>query len=201
MLHKSILLKDAKETMSEITYLGSQLLDEVLQHKVRNKNEHEFLVDGTLLSSIDTPDISTIPVSIEQYAAELPKSTRKQLEQISNPQILVDGEQELMGFHCKLNHIPLPSMITLAKKGKLNKKFFRLKHRLPVCMSCLFGICHCKPWHSKGSKGLIRKEIDDAPGKCVSMDQRVSVQPELIPQMMSFLTNLRIWGTRIFVDH
>jgi hypothetical protein len=65
MLHKSILLKDAKGTTSEVTYLGSQVSDEVLQHKVRNKNGHKFLVDGTLLSSMDTPDISTIPVSIE----------------------------------------------------------------------------------------------------------------------------------------
>ncbi len=29
----------------------------------------------------------------------------------------------------------------------------------------------------------------------------VSVQPGLIPQMMGFLNNLRIWGTMIFVDH
>jgi hypothetical protein len=92
-------------------------------------------------------------------------------------------------------------MITLAKKGKLNKKFVRLKHRLPVCMSCIFGTCHRKPWHSKGLKGLIRKETDNAPGKCVSMDQMVSAQPGLIPQMAGFLTNLRIWGATIFVDH
>jgi hypothetical protein len=43
--------------------------------------------------------------------------------------------------------------------------------------------------------------MDDAPGKCVSMDQMVSVQPGLLPQMAGFLTNLRIWGTTIFVDH
>ncbi len=85
MLHESILLKDAKGTMSEVTYLGSQLSDKVLQHKVRNKNGHKFLVDGTLLSSMDTLDISTIPVSIEQYMAELPTLTREQHEQISNP--------------------------------------------------------------------------------------------------------------------
>jgi hypothetical protein len=68
-------------------------------------------------------------------------------------------------------------------------------------MSCLFGTCHSKPWHSKGLKGSIRKETDDAPGKCVSMDQMLSAQPGLIPQMTAFLTNLRIWGTTIFVDH
>jgi hypothetical protein len=85
MLHKSILLKDAKGTPSEVTYLGSQLFDEVLPHKVRNKNGYEFLADGNLLSSMDTPDISNISVSIEQYAAELPKLTHEHLEQISNP--------------------------------------------------------------------------------------------------------------------
>jgi hypothetical protein len=69
MLHESILLKDTKGTTSIITLLGSQLLDKVLLHKVRNKNGHEFLVDGNLLSSMDTPDVSTIPVSIKQYVA------------------------------------------------------------------------------------------------------------------------------------
>jgi hypothetical protein len=33
------------------------------------------------------------------------------------------------------------------------------------------------------------------------MDQMVSAQPGLIPQMDGFLTNLRIWGATIFVDH
>jgi hypothetical protein len=33
------------------------------------------------------------------------------------------------------------------------------------------------------------------------MDQMVSVQPDLIPQMSGHLTNLRIVGTTIFVDH
>jgi hypothetical protein len=68
-------------------------------------------------------------------------------------------------------------------------------------MSCLFGTCHRKPWHSKGLKGLIRNETGNAPGKCVSMDQSVSAQPGLILQMAGFLRNLRIWGATIFVDH
>jgi hypothetical protein len=33
------------------------------------------------------------------------------------------------------------------------------------------------------------------------MDQMVSAQPGLLPQMAGFLTNLRIWGATIFVDH
>jgi len=100
-----------------------------------------------------------------------------------------------------MNHLPLPAMITLAEKGKLNRKFAKLKHRLPVCMSCMFGTAHRKPWRSKGEKGSIRKPTDNVPGKCVSIDQMISAQPGLIPQMAGFLTNLRIWGATIFVDH
>ncbi len=92
-------------------------------------------------------------------------------------------------------------MITLAEKGRIKKKFAKLKHQLPIRMSCIFGTAHLKPWHSKGSKGSIRKENDNAPGKCVSMDQMVSAHPRLIPQMAGFLTNLPIWGATVFVDH
>ena len=75
MLNENIILKDGKGITREVTYLGPQFSDEILQHKVRNKNGHEFLVDGTLLSSMDTPDISTIPISVIQYANELQKLT------------------------------------------------------------------------------------------------------------------------------
>jgi hypothetical protein len=50
MLHESILLKDAKGTKNEVTYLGSQLLDKIFLHKARNKNRQEILVDGNLVT-------------------------------------------------------------------------------------------------------------------------------------------------------
>jgi hypothetical protein len=68
-------------------------------------------------------------------------------------------------------------------------------------MSCIFGTSHQKPWSTKDSHGLICKESNDAPGKCVSMDQMVSAQQGLIPHMAGFLMNLCIWGATIFVDH
>jgi hypothetical protein len=68
-------------------------------------------------------------------------------------------------------------------------------------MSCIFGTAHCKPWRLKGEKGLIRKHDADAPGKCVRINQMISAQSGLIPQMAGFLTNLRIWAATIFVDH
>jgi hypothetical protein len=94
---------------------------------------------------MDVPDISTVPVSVEQYANELQKLTQAQLQHLSQTHILDNDQQEFMGLHYKMNHLPLPAIITLAEKGKLNRKFAKLKHRLPVCMSCIFGMAHCKP--------------------------------------------------------
>jgi hypothetical protein len=71
MLHENIILKDSKGITREVMYLGPQYWDEILQHKVQNRNGHNFFVDGTLLSSMVVSNISTIPVSNEQY--ERPK--------------------------------------------------------------------------------------------------------------------------------
>ena len=103
---------------------------------------------------MNAPDISTILVSVEQYVNELHKLTREQLQQISHLQVLNDDQQELMKQYYRINYLPLPAMITLAEKGKLNRKFAKLKHKLPVCMSCMFGTAHRKPWRSKGKKKL-----------------------------------------------
>ncbi len=86
-------------------------------------------------------------------------------------QTLDDDQQEFMTLHFKMNHLPLPATITLAENNKINKNFVKLKHRLPICMSCIFGTSHCKPWRTNGAYGSIQKESDKAPGKCVSMDQ------------------------------
>jgi hypothetical protein len=61
------------------------------------------------------------------------------------------------------SHLSLPAMITLAEKGRIKKKFAKFKHQLSMCMSCIFGMAHHKPWHSKGSKGSIRKESNVLP--------------------------------------
>jgi hypothetical protein len=85
-------MKNCKGITREVTYLGPQYSGEILQNKVWTRNGHNFLVDGALLSSMDAPDISTFPVSIEQYATEIPKSTQEQIQSISHPKIL-DNDQ------------------------------------------------------------------------------------------------------------
>ena len=69
-------------------------------------------------------------------------------------------------------------------------------------MACLFGLAHKRPWRTKSKqKHPIQKLTDDAPGKQASLDQIVSAQPGLIPQMSGHLTNLQVTGATVFVDH
>ena len=108
-----------------------------------------------------------------------------------------------MRLHCKMNHVPFPTLIRMAASGKhgIRKPLARVKDQVPICMSCTFGMSHTRPWRTKGTPGKIRKEEEINPGDCVSIDQIVSAQPGLIPQMSGFLTNTRLWGATVFVDH
>ena len=201
MANESIKFNDGDGDVDIATYLGPIEHDSILKHKIKRSNNLEFLVDREHLSSTTVPDIASIPISTEQYAAELHKLTSFQIEAIAKPEILDDDQRDLMALHCKMNHLPLPAMIKLAESGRIKKRFAKLKDRLPVCMSCAFGMSHRRPWRNKGKPGTIRKDNETEPGDCVSIDQLVSAQPGLIPQMSGYLTNMRIWGATVFVDH
>jgi hypothetical protein len=155
MINEMVIFKEGKGITQMVTYLGPVLTDGILKHKRRTQHDTKFLVNGIHLSSLELPDIATIPVTVEQYAVELPKLTHLQLEQISNPQTLDDNQCELMNLHYKMNHLPLPAMITLAEKGKIIKRLAKLKDWLPICMSCIFVMAHRKSWQYKGSRGSI----------------------------------------------
>ena len=106
-----------------------------------------------------------------------------------------------MKLHCKMNHVPFPTSIRMAESGRIKRSLAKLKDRVPTCMSCVFGRAHRRPWRNKGAPGTIRKDSETEPGHFISIDQLVSAQPGLIPQMSGFLTNQRIWGATVFVDH
>ncbi len=104
--------------------------------------------------------------------------------------------------HCRLHHMPFPKLITMAENGEIPKCLAALKGHCPICVACLFGQAHKRPWQSKSKqKHPICKPTDDAPGKKASHDQMVSAQPGLIPQMSGRLTNLRVMAATIFVNH
>jgi hypothetical protein len=121
MVNETIIFKDGKEINREVTYLEPILSDGILKHKIRTCNITDFLVGGILLSSLDIPDIATIPFTLEQYAVDLPKLTESKLKQISKLQSLNSNQQEFMEVHYKLSHLSLPAMITLAEKEELRR--------------------------------------------------------------------------------
>jgi hypothetical protein len=88
------------------------------------------------------------------------------------------------------------------RKGNIPKRLAALNSCCPICVVCLFGQVHKRPWQSKSKqKHPICKPTDNAPGKKASLDQMVSAQHGLILQMSGCLTNLRIMAATIFVDH
>ena len=90
----------------------------------------------------------------------------------------------------------------MAEKGEIPKRLAALKGRCPICVACLFGQSHKRPWRSKSKQEhSISKPTDDAPGTKASLDHMVSAQPGLIPQMSGRLTNLCVMAATVFVDH
>ena len=85
---KQLFSRTGKGINREVTYLSPNFSDGKLKHKIGTQNNTEFLVDGILLSSIDMPDVATIPITPEQYQVDLPKPTDLELMQISTPQTL-----------------------------------------------------------------------------------------------------------------
>ena len=83
-------------------------------------------------------------------------------------------------------------MIKLVENGYIEKRFTKLKNRQPICMSCVFGMSHLRPWRSKKTPGTILKSSKTEPGDCVSIDQIVSAQLGLKLQISGYLTDMRI---------
>jgi hypothetical protein len=90
----------------------------------------------------------------------------------------------------------------MVELGEIPCHLASLKVRCPVCVPCLFGQAHKRPWQSKSKEThLIWKKSDDHPGARASMDHLISAQPGLIPQISGRLTCLQVNGATVIVDH
>ncbi|KAL7549579.1 hypothetical protein ACHAWF_012836, partial [Thalassiosira exigua] len=147
--------------------------------------------------------MSNIPATPLDYCKEVGKSLSKEdAQRLARPQTLSPIQQELMSWHHRLYHLPFHKIFQLAKFRFLPKCLLQARDAIPLCVACQFGAAHRRPWRSKGKKsGVIRKDSETVPGDGVSVDQIISSQPGLIPQISSFLTSKRIWGCTTFVDH
>lgn len=131
--------------------------------------------------------------------------TDEQLKELTEPTALSPEQQELMSYHLRLGHLPFSILNRLARIGVIPRRLAKLKNNPPRCPSCIFGQAHRRPWRSKrpkdGKVSKIRKEEEDKPGAMVSVDQMISAQPGLVPQISGHLTAARIWAATIFLDH
>ena len=129
---------------------------------------------------------------------------QKTLQEILMPKPLNPLAQLWLSWHSGiLKHPPKKEMLKLAELGIIPKELLYFKDKpAPICVSCAFGTAHKKQTRNKkGKRHEIRSKKDDAPGKCVSMDQLISAQPGLIPQFGGHLTRERIWAANVAVDH
>jgi hypothetical protein len=194
---------DGQGTCNIVTFLGANF-DENMQIKchVKLSNNLVILVDPKTLNYIENPDIASIPQTSEEYCCKCKNVEPSQLEHILSPQSLSPLQEEMMSHHCRLHHTPFPKLIAIVEQGEIPKCLSALKGRCPICVSCLFGQAHKRPWRSKSKqKHPNCMPTDYAPGKKTSLNQMVPAQPGLVPQMSGHLTNLCIMAATVFVDH
>ena len=198
-----LILNNGNGIKSVVKFIGVEFPGGTRQKcRVLNSDGTTDLVDPEMLHFLENPDIASIPQTSNDYCKECEVVSKEDLKGILEPQSLSPLQEEMMSYHLKLHHLPFPKLIELAEREKIPKRLATLKGRTPVCVACIFGTAHKKPWRTKSKKyNPIRRPEDNAPGKRISTDQLVSAQPGLIPQMSGFLTNLRIVGATVFVDH
>ena len=198
-----LILNDGSGSKSLVTFVGVESEDGTQRKcKVLKDDGTITLVTQECLHFPENPDIASIPQTSEDYCRDCETVSEADLKSVLQPQHLSPLQEEMMGYHIRLHHLPFPKLIELAGRGEIPKRLATLKGSTPICVACVFGTAHKKPWRTKSKKyNPIRRPEDDAPGKRISTDQLVSAQPGLIPQMSGFLTNLRIMGATVFVDH
>jgi hypothetical protein len=161
-----------------------------------------IFVNLETLNFIENPDIASIPQTLADYICKSKHITPLALEHIMHPKALSPLQEEMMSHHTQLHHLPFPKLIAMAEAGEIPHRLASLKGRCPICVACLFGTAHKRPWCSKSKESQpVWKESDNYPGAKASLDHLVLALPGLIPQLSGKLTCMQINGATIFVDH
>ena len=178
-----LILNDGSGSKSLVTFVGVESEDGTQRKcKVLKDDGTITLVTQECLHFPENPDIASIPQTSEDYCRDCETVSEADLKSVLQPQHLSPLQEEMMGYHIRLHHLPFPKLIELAGRGEIPKRLATLKGSTPICVACVFGAAHKKPWRTKSKKyNPIRRPEDDAPGKRISTDQLVSAQPGLIP--------------------
>jgi hypothetical protein len=198
--------KKQKTTVQAISVVYEGVNADGTTHIVRLKDGTKMAVTAgheDRLQKHLQPSFSNIPETPLDYQREVGTGiTQEEAQRLARPTILSPIQQELLSWHHRLYHLKFKRLFTLARLGILPKRLLECESTVPLCIECQFGQAHRRRWTSKGRHyGSIQKESETKPGDGVSVDQIVSAQPGLIPQMSGFLTSDRIWGATTFVDH
>ncbi len=200
-LGMTITYKSGKGMSENVVYEG--VTSNGLEHIIRHVDGTRSHVDQCHLSLLNQIGFENIPKTPLDYCQEVGIGiSQEQAQRLAYPRTFSPHQQELMSWHHRLYHLPFHRIFMLAKQGYLPKILLKLQDKLPLCVACQFGTAQRRPWRNKSKKnGSIRKPDQIKPGDGVSVDQIISAQPGLIPQMAGFLTSKRIWGCTTFVDH
>ena len=128
--------------------------------------------------------------------------TLDEAQDLARPRTLSPLQQEFMSWYHQLYHLPYLIIFWLESLSFLPKILREFLNNPPFCVACQFGQVRRRPWQTKGNEsGSIQRPEQTKPGDGVSVDQIFSAQPGLIPQTSRFITNKRLLGATIFVDH
>ena len=72
MSNGSIIFNSGQGGHETVKYIGPTENDSGLKHQIKKADDTEFLVDEVMLRLSNQPDISSVPVTAEQYVLELP---------------------------------------------------------------------------------------------------------------------------------
>ena len=167
------------------------------------------LTDG---SKIDTHHnfITILPVEAPSTQTTLPRSLAETIAHRlqeepelglpkANEKLSLD-QKELLRWHIRLGHLPFKSLLVFAQLGLIPRHLAKVD-TIPLCASCTVAHAHKRPWRTKADPSTIRKDEQNFPGGCVSVDQIVSGQTGMVPQTSGFRALERYVGATVFVDN
>jgi hypothetical protein len=200
-LGQDVLYTDGTGSQSRMVYKGAT--PDGLWYTLHRVDGSKVVTPQSHVRFLEQPDFSIIPSTPLDYRNEVGIGiSKEEAQELAYPRILSPSQQKLLSWHHRLYHLPFARLFQLAQWKILPRSILGSEANPPLCVACQFGQAHCRPWRSKNkASGSIRRASETQPGDGTSVNQIVSAQPGLIPQMAGFLASDRIWGTTNFCDH
>jgi hypothetical protein len=138
---------DGKGTRDVVKFVGADFVDDMqIKCSIQLSNETVLLVDPETLNFIENPDVASIPQTSDDFIRESGHISASEMQNLISPTIISPLQEEMLSHHNRLHHLPFPKLIVMAERGEIPKRLAFLKGRCPLCVACLFGQAHKRPW-------------------------------------------------------